>query len=69
MDRKIQLIIDGYICPLKKVEAGLLQSSLILFILFAIYISGFFGNIEEKCFVIILSFEDDIGILAIESFI
>jgi len=62
-------VIDNYICLAKEVEAELSQSLLILPILFAIYISGFFDYIEEKCSIIILSLVDDIDIIAMESFI
>ena len=66
-DRKVQLVIDGYTCSSKEVEAGLPQGSPISPILFAIYISGFFDYIEEKIPISTLSFADDIGIIAIES--
>jgi retron-type reverse transcriptase len=66
-DRKVQLIIDGYTCSFKEVEAGLPQGSPISPILFVIYISGFFDYIKEKIPVSILSFADNIGIIAIES--
>ena len=66
-NRKVQLVIDGYTCSSKEVEAGLPQGSPISPILFAIYISGFFDHIEEKIPVSTLSFVDDIGIIAIES--
>jgi retron-type reverse transcriptase len=67
IDRKVQLVIDGYIYSLKEVEAGLPQGSLISPILFVIYISGFFDYIKEKIPVITLLFADDIGIIAVES--
>jgi retron-type reverse transcriptase len=66
-DRKVQLVIDGYTCSSKEVEAGLPQGSLISPILFVIYISGFFDYIEEKIPISTLSFADNIGIIAIES--
>jgi ribonuclease HI len=66
-DRKIQLVIDGYTCPAKEVEAGLPQGSPISPILFAIYISGFFEHIEESHPIATLSFADDIGIIAVGS--
>ena len=66
-DRKVQLVIDGYTCSSKEVEAGLPQGSPISPILFAIYISGFFDYIKEKIPISTLSFADDIGIIAIES--
>jgi hypothetical protein len=66
-DRKVQLVIDGYTCSSKEVEAGLPQGSPISPILFVIYISGFFDHIEEKIPVTTLSFADNIGIIAVES--
>jgi retron-type reverse transcriptase len=66
-DRKVQLVINGYTCFFKEVEAGLPQGSLILFILFVIYISGFFDYIKEKIPISILFFADNIDIIAIES--
>ena len=66
-DRKVQLIIDGYTCSSKEVEAGLPQGSPISPILFVIYISGFLDYIEEKIPVSTLFFADDIGIIVIES--
>jgi retron-type reverse transcriptase len=66
-DRKVQLVIDGYTCSSKEVEAGLPQGSLISPILFVIYISGFFDYIKEKIPVSTLLFVDNIDIIAIES--
>jgi retron-type reverse transcriptase len=66
-DRKVQLVINGYTCSSKEVEAGLPQGSSISPILFVIYISGFFDYIEEKIPIFILFFADNIGIIAIES--
>jgi retron-type reverse transcriptase len=66
-DRKVQLVIDGYTCSSKEVEAGLPQGSLISPILFVIYISGFFDHIKEKIPISTLFFVDNIGIIAIES--
>jgi hypothetical protein len=66
-DRKVQLIIDGYTCSFKEVEAGLSQDLPISPILFVIYISGFFDYIEEKIPVSTLLFADNIDIIAIKS--
>jgi hypothetical protein len=66
-DRKVQLIIDGYTCSSKEVEAGLPQGSPISPILFVIYINGFFNYIKEKIPVSTLLFADNIGIITIES--
>jgi retron-type reverse transcriptase len=66
-DRKVQLVIDGYTCSSKDIEAGLPQGSPISPILFVIYISGFFDYIEEKIPVSTLSFADNIGIITVES--
>jgi retron-type reverse transcriptase len=68
-DRKVQLVIDGYICFFKEVEAGLSQGSPISPILFIIYISGFFDHIKEKIPISILFFVNNIDIIAIKSFI
>jgi retron-type reverse transcriptase len=68
IDRKVQLVINGYICSLKEVEADLSQGSLISPILFVIYISGFFDYIEEKILITILLFVNNINIIAVESF-
>jgi retron-type reverse transcriptase len=67
IDRKVQLVINGYTCSLKKVEAGLPQGSPISPILFVIYISRFFEYIEEKIPITILLFADNIGIIAVEN--
>jgi retron-type reverse transcriptase len=66
-DRKVQLIINGYICSFKEIEAGLPQGSPISPILFVIYISGFFDYIKEKIPISILSFVNNINIIAIEN--
>ena len=66
-DRKVQLVIDGYTCPVRDIEIGVPQGSPISPILFIIYISGFFDAIEAKIPIISLSFADDIGLIAIES--
>jgi retron-type reverse transcriptase len=67
IDRKVQLVIDGYTCSLKEVETGLPQGSLISPILFVIYINRFFDHIEEKISITTLLFADNIGIIAVES--
>ena len=46
-----------------------MQSLFISFILFVIYINGFFNHIKEKIPISILSFADNISIIAVESFI
>ena len=60
-------MINRYIYLIKEIEAELLQNLLISFILFIIYISGFFNYIEEKCFIVTLFFIDDIDIIAVGS--
>jgi retron-type reverse transcriptase len=67
IDRKVQLVINGYTYFLKEVETGLPQGSLISPILFVIYISRFFDHIEEKIPITTLLFADNIGIIAVES--
>jgi retron-type reverse transcriptase len=66
-DRKVQLVIDGYIYSLKEVETGLPQGSPISPILFVIYISGFFDYIKEKIPITTLLFADNIDIIAVEN--
>jgi hypothetical protein len=67
IDRKVQLIINGYTYSSKKIEAGLPQGSLISLILFVIYINRFFDYIEEKIPITTLLFADNIDIIAVES--
>jgi retron-type reverse transcriptase len=67
IDRKVQLVIDGYTYSLKEAEADLSQGSPISPILFVIYISGFFDYIEKKILITTLLFADNISIIAVES--
>jgi Reverse transcriptase (RNA-dependent DNA polymerase) len=65
-ERRVQLVIDGYTCPIRDIETGVPQGSPISPILFIIYISGFFSSVEAKVPITTLSFADDIGLVAIE---
>ena len=47
-DRRVELMIDGHINPEVAVNIGILQSSPVSPILFLIYISGIFEEVEEK---------------------
>jgi retron-type reverse transcriptase len=67
INRKVQLIINGYTYSSKEVKAGLPQGSSISPILFVIYISRFFDHIEEKIPITTLLFADNIGIIAVKS--
>lgn len=65
MDRSFELVIDGYTNPKYKVETGIPQGSLVSPILFLIYISGVFSEIERQVpNITCLSFMDDLGFLA-----
>ena len=64
-DRWVELVIDGYVNPKHKVETGIPQGSPVLLVLFLIYISGVFLEIESRLpQVTCLSFMDDLGFLA-----
>jgi hypothetical protein len=62
-DRKVQLVIDSFQCPVQPVT-GIPQGSPVSPILFVIYLSGVFQAIEEAVpGVQALSFADDLGIV------
>ena len=64
-DRKVEIVIDGYINPEKRVETGIPQESPVSPILFLIYISRVFDAIKEELpKTIALYFIDDLGFLA-----
>ena len=64
-DRWVELVIDGYINPSCKVETGIPQGLPVSPILFLIYISGVFLEMESRLpQVTCLSFMDDLGFLA-----
>lgn len=64
-DRKVQLIIDNTQCPTQPINSGVPQGSPVSPILFAIYLSGVFVEIERVVpGVRTLSFADDVGLLA-----
>ena len=63
-DRWIELVIDGFINPKCKIETGIPQGSPVSPILFLIYISGVFLEIERQVpDITCLSFMDDLGFL------
>lgn len=65
-DRRVQLIIDGHHGAEHSVQSGIPQGSPVSPILFAIYLSGIFEEIERKIPGIkILSFADDIGLVTL----
>ena len=64
-NRKLQLVIDGHNNPEKDVETGIPQGSPVSPILFLIYISGIFEQVEKELPEIVsLSFVDDLGFIA-----
>jgi hypothetical protein len=65
-EKKIQLIINDYICQERDIKTEVSQKSLISSILFIIYLSGVFEAIEAKIPIKALSFTDDIGLIATE---
>ena len=64
-DRKLQLVIDGHNNQEKEVETGIPQGSPVSPILFLIYISGVFEQVEKELpGIVSLSFVDDLGFIA-----
>lgn len=61
----VELVIDGYINPKQKVETGIPQGLPVSPILFLIYISGMFSQLEEKLpGITYISFVNDLSFLA-----
>lgn len=64
-DQKLQLVIDGHNNQEKAVETGIPQGSPASPILFLIYISGVFEQVEKRLpEIILLSFVNDLGLIA-----
>ena len=64
-DRKLQLVIDGHNNQEKEVETGIPQGSPVSPILFLIYISGVFEQVEKELpGIVSLLFVDDLGFIA-----
>ena len=65
MDKKDEIVIDSHINLKKKVKTGIPKKSLVLSILFLIYISGIFDAVKKQLPKIIsLSFINDLKFLA-----
>ena len=63
-DRRVELIINGHINPEVVVNTSIPQGSPVSPILFLIYISGVFEEVEEKIpQITYLSFMDDLGFI------
>jgi hypothetical protein len=63
-DRKVLLIIKGHETAMKPTNSGILQGSPVSLILFAIYISGVFKEVENKTGAVGVSFIDDLSWIA-----
>ena len=69
-DRKIQLIIDGHANQEERIETRIPQRSPVSSILFLIYISGVFYQVEENLLgVVSLFFDDDLGFITSGAFV
>lgn len=67
-DRTIQLVIDRHENKERETETGIPQGSLVLPVLFLVYISGVFDLVSEACpLVTSLSFVGDLGFIASRS--
>ena len=65
INQKIQLIIDGHANQEEIIETEILQRSFVSPIFFLICISGVFDQVEENLpRVVLLSFIDDLGVIA-----
>ena len=63
--REVELVIDGFANPRRKIKSGIPQGSPVSPILFLIYLSGVFQAVEEAVpGVSSLSFMDDLGFIA-----
>jgi hypothetical protein len=63
-DRKVSLIINGYETAMKPTNSGIPQGSPVSPILFAIYISGVFEEVEDETGAVGISFVDDLSWIA-----
>jgi hypothetical protein len=63
-DRKVSLIINGHETAMKPTNSGIPQGSPISPILFAIYISGVFEEVEDETGAVGISFVDDLSWIA-----
>jgi hypothetical protein len=60
-DRQVRLVLDGDLGDTHKVETGIPQGSPVAPILFVVYVSAIFQEVEETCQVKGLSFADDVA--------
>jgi hypothetical protein len=60
-DRLVRLALDGDLGDTHKVETGIPQGSPVAPILFVVYISALFPEVEDNCQLKGLSFADDVA--------
>jgi hypothetical protein len=60
-DRKVSLIINGHETAMNPTKSGIPQGSPVSAILFAIYISGVFEEVEDEIGAVGISFVDDLS--------
>jgi hypothetical protein len=63
-DRKVSLIINGHETAMKLTNSGIPQGSPVSPILFTIYISGVFEEVEDETGAVGISFVDDLSWIA-----
>lgn len=64
-DPWVRLVIDGHDLKEQSVRTGVPQGSPVSPILFTIYLSQVFAEVERKCNITAISYVDNIGLLAI----